>query len=572
MSFWFRFVVAVIAITSSLGNVPAWAAEPSSRPRASTEAAVKLAEAEDWREDLQALVRALEEHHPDPYDKVGEKVFGEAVLRLRREIPKLAPHEIVAGFARLLALVGDGHTSLPLYFAKGVRFHVLPYRLGVYEDGIYVEAADRRYARLVGGRLLAIGGVPAEKALDRVTPLISRDNDNWITVVAPHLLNRMEVLHALDIADSLDGVELTVRQDGEANRTQFVAPLENLPPSSQADGIPFLAALTDDWVDARDSAEAPVPLYQRRFGDIYWWDYVEQDDLLYIKFDQVANREHGPPALEIFGEALAFAREQMPARTVIDIRNNSGGNGSILPPIIREIIRTREVDEPGKLFLVIGSRTFSAAQMMTSYLEQFSTAIQVGQPSSAVYNGYAGHVRVTLPHSGIQLSISPDYYQMGKFPRDRRQQATPMLAAFRTFEDYRRNHDPALEAILNHKPGRFEQKILAALEERNTAKLRALVRAHDADPVNRYRKSKVLLNALGYRLLRDGREEQALAVFSLNVELHPDYANGWDSLGEAYAKTEQKEKAIKAFRKALEINPHQSSARHWLDRLGAGEK
>ncbi|MGH7608145.1 MAG: hypothetical protein ACREME_12490, partial [Gemmatimonadales bacterium] len=71
---------------------------------------------------------------------------------------------------------------------------MVPYRLGIYEDGMYVEAADRAYADLVGGQLVAIGGVSAPDALARVVPLISRDNDNWIAAVGPNLLNRIEVL------------------------------------------------------------------------------------------------------------------------------------------------------------------------------------------------------------------------------------------------------------------------------------------------------------------------------------------------------------------------------------------
>lgn len=541
--------------------------DPAPPPRAYTTEPVGATDAPAWREDLRVLVSELERLHPDPWHRTPEARFDSAVAALDAEIPSLAAHEIVVGFARLLALVGDGHTSLPLYMARGVDFHVLPYRLGVYEDGVWVEAADRRHAALVGGRVVAIGGVGIDEALARVTPLVSRDNDNWIAAVAPNLLDRIEVLHALGMAGGLDGVDLTVALDGR-RRTERVVPFPEPPPTSF--GLPFLPLHTDDWVDARDGAGAAIPLHQRRFDDLYFWEYVPEHDLLYVKWDQVQNRESGPTALETFREAMAFARERRPARTVVDIRNNTGGEGGLVPAVVREIVRTREVDEPGRLFLVIGRRTFSAGQMMTSAMERYTTAVLVGEPSSAVYNGYAGHDFAHLPGSGIGFMVSPDYYQMGAFPRDRRTQATPRLAAVPTFADYRANRDPALEAILAYEPGALEREVMSALARGDTAGAADVARAYDARPVNRYVPSTVPLNALGYRHLNEGRIDDAISVFQLNVRVHPDYANGWDSLGEAYVRAHRRDDAIAAFRRALSIDPELAPAREWLRRLGGG--
>ncbi|MGH7606844.1 MAG: tetratricopeptide repeat protein, partial [Gemmatimonadales bacterium] len=215
-----------------------------------------------------------------------------------------------------------------------------------------------------------------------------------------------------------------------------------------------------------------------------------------------------------------------------------------------------------------GRRTFSAGQMMTAWMETFSSAILVGEPSSAFYNGYAGHEFVRLPGSGIGVMVSPDYYQMGRFPRDARRQATPRLAAVPTFADYRTNRDPALEVILAYEPGRLEREVLATLDRGDSAAAAALVRAYDADPVNRYRDAAPELNAVAYRLLRAHREREAVAVFELNVRVHPRYTNGWDSLGEAYVRSGRRDDAIAAFRRAVAIQPDFAPSLAWLRRLG----
>ena len=46
-----------------------------------------------------------------------------------------------------------------------------------------------------------------------------------------------------------------------------------------------------------------------------------------------------------------------------------------------------------------------------------------------------------------------------------------------------------------------------------------------------------LMNSFAYQLLGAGKKDEAIAAFKLNVERHPDSANVYDSLGEAYEHT-----------------------------------
>lgn len=76
------------------------------------------------------------------------------------------------------------------------------------------------------------------------------------------------------------------------------------------------------------------------------------------------------------------------------------------------------------------------------------------------------------------------------------------------------------------------------------------------------------LNALGYELLRRGDGlEGALAVFQLNVELHPDSWNVYDSLGEGLAAAGNVDEAISAYQESLRRNPQNDHARKAIDAL-----
>ncbi|HEY0762655.1 MAG TPA: serine hydrolase [Pyrinomonadaceae bacterium] len=68
------------------------------------------------------------------------------------------------------------------------------------------------------------------------------------------------------------------------------------------------------------------------------------------------------------------------------------------------------------------------------------------------------------------------------------------------------------------------------------------------------------LNALGYRLLRNGRAKEAVEVFKLNVEAYPQAANTYDSLAEAYVAVNERELAKQNYKKSLELNPSNTNA------------
>jgi CubicO group peptidase (beta-lactamase class C family) len=75
------------------------------------------------------------------------------------------------------------------------------------------------------------------------------------------------------------------------------------------------------------------------------------------------------------------------------------------------------------------------------------------------------------------------------------------------------------------------------------------------------------LNRLGYALLGEGRYDDAVKIFALNVEAYPEYANGYDSLAEAYAAKGDKKQAIKYYAKSLEFDPNNVNAIEQLNKL-----
>jgi dienelactone hydrolase len=60
------------------------------------------------------------------------------------------------------------------------------------------------------------------------------------------------------------------------------------------------------------------------------------------------------------------------------------------------------------------------------------------------------------------------------------------------------------------------------------------------------------VNAVGYELMQAGRAKDAIGVLELNVELHPDSANVYDSLADAHVAANDRPRAVEYAKKAID--------------------
>lgn len=75
------------------------------------------------------------------------------------------------------------------------------------------------------------------------------------------------------------------------------------------------------------------------------------------------------------------------------------------------------------------------------------------------------------------------------------------------------------------------------------------------------------LNSLGYLFMAQKKLKEAIVLLHVNANLYPAVANCYDSLGEAYAKADMKEKAISAYEYALKLDPNSKTIPTILEEL-----
>ncbi len=79
--------------------------------------------------------------------------------------------------------------------------------------------------------------------------------------------------------------------------------------------------------------------------------------------------------------------------------------------------------------------------------------------------------------------------------------------------------------------------------------------------------SEPQLNSLGYQLLNDKKEKEAIEIFRLNTVAFPQSSNAFDSLGEAYYHAGDITTSIKYYEKALLLDPTNLSSINMLKKL-----
>jgi len=400
--------------------------------------------AKAWHEDLRFLAEQLPKCHQNLFHTMTRDSFETAVAVLDERIPALARHQLIVELTQIVASIGDGHSRIDLSDGPNIGFRRYPLRLYLYSDGLFVQAAGEDHAQAVDARVVAIGDTQVAQAYARVRQLISRDNEVWVKHVAPGLLVIPEVLHSLELIQDMERAPITVvKSTGEHATIELRPCVQNAPVQ---------------WIDAAQS-EAPAPLWLRAPENKFWFTYLRDTNTLYVQYNSVRDKPEETIA-EFFDKVFSFADMRQIDCFILDIRRNGGGNGYLNQPIIHGLIKRDQINQPGKLFTIIGRGTYSAAMMLADDLEKHTKTLFVGEPTGASPNMYGDAEKIVLPNSGLEVWASALHWVYSE-PRDRRPWIAPNIHAELSSADYRARRDPALEAILQHVPGPSDAEIVA---------------------------------------------------------------------------------------------------------------
>lgn len=401
----------------------------------------KLSRDEGWRSDLAFLAREV---NRKGYNRLPRKYpfaeFETEIKRLSGAVPKLTDMQISIELMKLLAKLGDGHTGVQGSRERPETFLSVPVKFYLFEEGLFIIAADAKYKNLLGGQVLKYGERTVDEVLKSLDPLIGRDNEIYPKEVAPMLMRYLALPNALGLIPDAKKISLTIKDTQGKTRTVEL--------SVDAAAPNVGRVLPSNWMSFSQTLSQSAPLYLKNLNPNYWFEYLPESKTVYFQFNQVVNDKS--ETLVTFSERLfKFINEKEVEKLVVDMRWNNGGNTFLNPPLQLGLIRNEKINQNGKLFIIIGRRTFSAAQNFINFCDRNTNAIFVGEPSGSSPNFIGEEVPFTLPYSRFNVNVSTLYWA-GSSPFDFRTWIAPTLYTPPTFEMYKVNLDPAMEAILNY--------------------------------------------------------------------------------------------------------------------------
>ncbi|MBO9631512.1 MAG: hypothetical protein J7578_00240, partial [Chitinophagaceae bacterium] len=393
----------------------------------------------NWQSDLRFLQQTIHRDYPFLFKKISAAAFDATADSLFAAMPRMQEHECLAGLTRIVASIKYGHTALPWRDSK-VKYHMTPMNFYWFNDGLYVEGTTKANAAILGARILKVEGKPIAKVLQAIKPLVPAENDQFFKSRGPDYLGIPEALHAQGITPTLkSSILYTFGKNGKT--------FEIAIPAIDAFQLPRFYGFTKpekDWLTARDTSF--TPLYLKNQDRIYYYEYLPDSKTVYVRHSQIQDEPEMPIAL-FYKNLYSFIEKNDVARLILDVRLNGGGNNYLLKPIITGLIETPKINKPGKFFVIIGRRTFSACQNLVNEFSNYTNAIFVGEPTSENINFYGDNNRITLPNTQTQVLLSFAWWQ-DKPQWENATWLAPQVAADMSFSDYQHNIDPSLNACL----------------------------------------------------------------------------------------------------------------------------
>ena len=95
-----------------------------------------------------------------------------------------------------------------------------------------------------------------------------------------------------------------------------------------------------------------------------------------------------------------------PDKLIIDLRQNRGGNYNKSRPLIESIKKRNFLNQKGKVYVITGRTTFSAAMVTSIFLKKETQAIIVGEPSRGHPNRADNVEHLKLPNSQLWVEYT----------------------------------------------------------------------------------------------------------------------------------------------------------------------
>lgn len=404
-------------------------------------------------------VYAPKERSYTPQTRAEMKRFVDDAIAHAKAMPRYA---LALEFAQAQAISNNAHTYSDYFDIDGL-FHPLPVSFWEFPEGPIVTRAHPDFRRLLGAKILSIGGLPFAKAAERVAKFIpgTAERKRYLT---PGWLSRIEVLDAVGLAH--DGIADVGFKLADGRRV-----VEHL----GASPTPDPAAESPAWRRSLVPGKGPKPWphvldrlktlpLQMQKPDELTATPLDGGNIVYIRSTSLSPYTDAPYAVVIKAYMIMdklVKSAKRPDAIIVDLRYNGGGNFFNIIDFTKELTGFLKPD--GHLYVLEGRATFSAAISFTALLksEAHGRATLVGEEASDNPWFWSEGDVLEAPASKLPLhyrdgrhdwahgctDLSTCYWPV-VFHGVAAGSLMPDMPVAMTYADYVRGRDAALEAVM----------------------------------------------------------------------------------------------------------------------------
>ena len=353
----------------------------------------------------------------------------QAKSRLQRK--DLTKEQRSVELLKVLAAIRDGHTGMAAS-SRDKLFGYVPITTEWFEDELRIVRTSSEYQKTLGAKILSVEGTDLAELKKQLLTVVPHANYQRFEKLSPSYLQLPGLLYGLGVTSSPDQARFTLQlQSGEKQEVVF----QRMNDEQYKDAT-FVTT---------DQVAKSLPLYRQRKDESYWYEYLPDEKLFYFRYNRITSDDEKPIwswSPQMWAKVDSLDVEKL----VIDIRGNGGGGFQFSLPIIQGILDRPNLNQRGKLFVLTGYKTFSAAIGFLEQLENRSNAMIVGVPPCDHPASPGDGDSFLLGETGIKINLSQIFHAT-IFPDDQRISIGMDQQIPTSWDDYAAGRDPLLTFV-----------------------------------------------------------------------------------------------------------------------------
>ena len=389
--------------------------------------ALRLSENEGRSITKEALIKDIDEYgsfiaknHINPFTLIKKKTFFGHLENVKLNAPNYDVDQLLVELLKVNAEIGDEHTNI-LYVSRDI----FPFRCYWFDEGICITRADNEDTNYLFSRIIAVNDIPVDDVVIRISSLIPDRNPANIKNRVPEFLFDPFVLHGLRISSARGKVKYTL-----VNRKNDTISID--PIAVNRKNVQLKSRLKDYYAHPKERVNN-------------WFTYTDSNKLIYFSYSSCYD-DSTKAVKQLISELSTCIEQKKPQKLVIDLRYNRGGYPGLLWPFI-EYLKTSPLNKNGRLYVLVGRSTYSAAVINASEIRLALYSKILGEETAGVVAFYGAVRYGKMSNTGLRFSYSTDYVQLDeKYKGSLR----PDVVISESVADFIAGKDPVLGYVLTH--------------------------------------------------------------------------------------------------------------------------